>query len=157
MRKPRRLIVPLIVLVAIALVLYFEPTRCVHGWLWGEAFFDGRPTSHWHSVVERELESDFDVLVGVAPPPLPSWWRRFGAWMGFQPRRDLVLHLLQSEEADPVIAELTESRVTEVAAFARDLQAATKCRGSRNEEHIAWLRLIVIHHRDQQKANAFLR
>jgi hypothetical protein len=29
------------------LAAYFEPTHCVRGWLWGKAFFDGRPTSYW--------------------------------------------------------------------------------------------------------------
>ena len=39
----------LIVLAAV----YFEPTYCVRGNLWGEAFFEGRPTSYWRAELER--------------------------------------------------------------------------------------------------------
>jgi hypothetical protein len=43
----------LLALIGVALAVYFEPTRCVRGWLWGEAFFDGRPTSWWRERVDR--------------------------------------------------------------------------------------------------------
>jgi hypothetical protein len=39
----------LIVLAAV----YFEPTYCVRGKLWGEAFFEGRPTSYWRAELEH--------------------------------------------------------------------------------------------------------
>jgi hypothetical protein len=36
-----------------AALLWFEPTGVVRGWLRGEAFYDGRPTSYW----SRELQT----------------------------------------------------------------------------------------------------
>src|SRR5262245_51029065 len=31
------------------LVIWLEPTRVIWGWLRGEAFYDGRPTSYWRA------------------------------------------------------------------------------------------------------------
>jgi HEAT repeat protein len=39
-------VVGVVVVVAIAVVLY-EPTAVVRGWLFGESFFQGRPTRYW--------------------------------------------------------------------------------------------------------------
>ena len=39
----------------VLLAVYFEPTHCVRGWLWGEAFFDGRPTSYWRLAIRHDL------------------------------------------------------------------------------------------------------
>jgi hypothetical protein len=36
-----------------AFALWLEPTRVVWGWLRGEAFYQGRPTSWWASELER--------------------------------------------------------------------------------------------------------
>jgi hypothetical protein len=43
----------LVALVGVALAVYFEPSHCVRGWLWGEAFFDGRPTSFWADEIQQ--------------------------------------------------------------------------------------------------------
>src|SRR2546427_12738335 len=67
-------------LIGVALAIYFEPTHCVRGWLWGEAFFDGRPTSCWRGVCERDLRTDPKIIVGGIPPT-PSWWGRCRAGM----------------------------------------------------------------------------
>jgi hypothetical protein len=40
----------------VALAVYFEPSHCVRGWLWGEAFYDGRPTSYWRPHCDEWLE-----------------------------------------------------------------------------------------------------
>jgi hypothetical protein len=53
MWKRRRIWFALIALAGVALAVYFEPTHCVRGWLRGEAFFDGRPTSYWAEELER--------------------------------------------------------------------------------------------------------
>jgi hypothetical protein len=45
MFKRRRTWFLVIALTGVLLAVYFEPTHCVRGWLWGEAFFAGRPTS----------------------------------------------------------------------------------------------------------------
>ena len=37
----------------VLVIVYFEPTRCVRGRLWGEAFFDGKPTSFWREELKR--------------------------------------------------------------------------------------------------------
>jgi hypothetical protein len=63
--------------------VYFEPTRCVRGWLWGEAFFDGRPTSLWADEIEQwDPTISFGNLGGphemyARRPRYPDWLRRF--------------------------------------------------------------------------------
>lgn len=52
MRNRRQTWLFLIVIACVTLVAYFEPTHCVRGWLHGEAFFDGRPTSYWGDEIE---------------------------------------------------------------------------------------------------------
>src|ERR1019366_8969937 len=47
----------------VLLAVYFEPTHVVRGTLRGEAFYDGKPTSYWRGVVERDLKN--------GPPDLP--------------------------------------------------------------------------------------
>ena len=61
MWKRRRTWLVLAALSCVALAVYFEPTRCVRGWLWGEAFFDGRPTSALisHGFDEKMNEGSF--------------------------------------------------------------------------------------------------
>ncbi len=40
-------------IIVVLLGVYFEPSHCVRGELWGEAFFDGRPTSYWRGQIDR--------------------------------------------------------------------------------------------------------
>ena len=49
----RRTWLLLLGLIGVALAVYFEPSHCVRGWLWGEAFFEGRPTSYWRQEIDR--------------------------------------------------------------------------------------------------------
>ena len=56
MWKRRRIWLMLVALSCVAIAGSFEPTRCVRGWLWGEAFFDGRPTSYWRGRIDHWLE-----------------------------------------------------------------------------------------------------
>jgi hypothetical protein len=37
----------------VLVVAWFEPTHVIRGWLRGEAFYDGRPTSYWAAEIER--------------------------------------------------------------------------------------------------------
>ena len=53
MNRKRLLVFAAVLAVGVALAVYFEPTRCVRGWLWGEAFFDARPTSFWAAEIEQ--------------------------------------------------------------------------------------------------------
>ena len=55
----------LFLLSGILLAAYFEPTRCVRGWLNGEAFFEGRPTSWWRGILERDLRTDPHAIAPI--------------------------------------------------------------------------------------------
>jgi hypothetical protein len=49
----RRTCLLLSALIGLLLTAAFEPTYCVRGWLRGEAFFEGRPTSYWRSEIDQ--------------------------------------------------------------------------------------------------------
>src|SRR5262245_13052199 len=52
-------------------VVYFEPTCCVRGTLWGEAFFEGRPTTYWRSELEHwEVYSQQLYICSLVEDPL---------------------------------------------------------------------------------------
>ena len=51
MKRPLRWLLVLAILAAF--VVWLEPTRIVWGWLRGEAFYDGRPTSYWRAEIAR--------------------------------------------------------------------------------------------------------
>jgi hypothetical protein len=97
MRIRRRYRLLLLGLCAVALAVYFEPSHCVRGWLWGEAFFDGRPTSWWRGELERwEVKNDFVCLDRAmtrqniyrrTPSPIEDLYNR---WLPFVPKRDAV-------------------------------------------------------------------
>jgi hypothetical protein len=84
MWKRRRTWLLIAALTGVALAVYFEPSHCVRGWLWGEAFFDGRPTSYWRCVVESDLQVDPDVLLGREPAAPPTVWQRCKDWIGYK-------------------------------------------------------------------------
>jgi hypothetical protein len=79
----RRVYLLVIMALLAAFAVWLEPTRVVWGWLRGEAFYEGRPTSYWR----YELSRYERVLVFVPPPQpnmnaLPSqiWLRQRGVW-----------------------------------------------------------------------------
>ena len=51
MTKRRLIRWSLIVVILAAFAVWLEPTRVVWGWLRGEAFYQGRPTSWWRSEI----------------------------------------------------------------------------------------------------------
>ncbi|MBI3409868.1 MAG: hypothetical protein HY040_16135 [Planctomycetes bacterium] len=51
--KRKRFVVFLLVLVVVAFGIWLEPTRVAWGWLRGEAFYQGRPTSWWSSELRK--------------------------------------------------------------------------------------------------------
>src|ERR1043166_2014278 len=65
----------LILAILAALAVWLEPTRVVWGWLRGEAFYQGRPTSWWRQelshwaivkqMVVMEKDGSVQVVVGV--------------------------------------------------------------------------------------------
>jgi hypothetical protein len=60
MQMRRRPAIGLALLAMFALVLWFEPTGVVRGWLRGESFFRSRPTNYWRTaLLEAETISPF--------------------------------------------------------------------------------------------------
>jgi hypothetical protein len=82
----RRLIRWLLILAVFgAFALWLEPTRVVWGWLRGEAFYQGRPTSYWRDKcdewIERFDDPDFLTLTTWLLPfevPADPGLRKFG-------------------------------------------------------------------------------
>src|SRR5436190_8885139 len=76
MTKRRLLRWSLLLVTLAACAVWLEPTRVVWGWLRGEAFYQGRPTSYW----SRELERLTEVPVFRHGPwegvPLHRFWIR---------------------------------------------------------------------------------
>ncbi len=82
MLRRRRTWFLLIALIGVALAVYFEPSHCVRGWLRGEAFYDGRPTSYWAAEIEQwdysaSGESNAMTETWSRRPPWPRWLERF--------------------------------------------------------------------------------
>jgi hypothetical protein len=48
-----RILITCIEAAVVLTVVYFEPTHCVRGVLWREAFYEGKPTSYWRERIER--------------------------------------------------------------------------------------------------------
>jgi len=53
MRKRRLIRWSLILVILAAFAVWLEPMRVVWGWLRGDAFYQGRPTSYWASQIAR--------------------------------------------------------------------------------------------------------
>jgi hypothetical protein len=125
MLRKRRTWFLLIALIGVALAVYFEPTHCVRGWLWGEAFYDGRPTSYWRGVVERDLSTEplhtFVTVGGKGVKvPEPTLWDRCKAWFT-ERREDSSMALFNREDAEPVLRQLAEDQNGSVGTFAKDV------------------------------------
>ena len=100
--------IPLIAFVGAALNIYYEPSHCVRGWLWQEAFYEGRPTSRWREIVIHD----------VGTPPT-NWWVDIRCRIGFDERRNASIELVRSRQADKVLKELTQDQNKNVVRFAR--------------------------------------
>jgi|SRR5215510_5324043 len=86
----------LLLAILAAFAVWLEPTRVVWGWLRGEAFYQGRPTSWWRMELNR-WERQF---WGGGPNILPAekWVRHktgFEAWLNRQ------LGVVVEDEAAP--------------------------------------------------------
>jgi hypothetical protein len=81
----------------VALAAYFEPTHCVRGWLRGEAFYQGRPTSYWAEEIQR-WEYWFRILEGDGAGT--KYYARRPSWP--QP---LVPYLPEQEAAWPTLLD----------------------------------------------------
>jgi hypothetical protein len=75
MTTKRRLLRWSLILVALAaFAIWLEPTRVVWGWLRGEAFYQGRPTSYWAAELAH-----WDMPVHPPPKDWGSW--RLQIWI----------------------------------------------------------------------------
>ena len=129
----RRTCLLLLALTGVLVASYFEPTRCVHGWLWGEAFFDGRPTSYWRRELERwdvnEIvfpwgRSEYSGRLQCYFSRKPTWFDKIKEpWQGFVVAIPLLDHgpkLLDGDEnASPVLHQLLADRSPQIRRFAR--------------------------------------
>src|SRR5262249_26683082 len=58
---------------AVATAILFEPTHVVRGWLRGEQFFAGRPTSYWSKVIRNDGGRFGEAVgLGFAQQPDPA-------------------------------------------------------------------------------------
>jgi hypothetical protein len=130
MRKRLRISVCVLAALAVALAIYFEPTHCVRGWLWGDAFFQGRPTSWWRAEldwweisVQPQKEGNRKYFVSYHRNY--SWFdglrERWSPPQGFiRPQEEPVLLLLNGgSEAMPVLQALLCDRSQKIRQFAR--------------------------------------
>ena len=154
MGKRRRTWLIVALFACTALVVYFEPTRCVRGWLWGESFFDGRPTSHWRAVLLQDLETDARIIFGTIPRPSQNRWVRSLRSVGIRPTVDTSLRLVESLDADAVLHELTKDENVRVAGFANDVLQGIRPRqpflDDFNEPFLSLVGLISQYHREPQ-------
>ena len=137
MWKRRRTWILTIALAGTALAVYFEPSHCVRGWLWGEAFYDGRPTSYWRGLVTDALEIDW------ANFPRSTWFDRLKRRVGYEPAERHTFQLMRDPNVDPVLRELADDANANVAAFAQDMLKAD--RAVEDEAYQTWLGLLKKH------------
>src|ERR1051326_4083015 len=100
MKRWLRILIPVIEATIVLGVIYFEPTYCVRGKLWNEAFFEDRSTSYWRDRVDRwmrhfesseeaaaildwtESRNTHFVVWNVAfVPRTPTYWERVQSWL----------------------------------------------------------------------------
>jgi hypothetical protein len=133
--KRKWTILLLALLLLLLLAAWFEPTHCVRGWLRGEAFYQGRPTSFW----ALECRSWWAITFNhSAWPNDVIWAQRPGLFDRFLPARwqqrfvdiiDTPPLLRGDPDAEPVLRELLNDPSPQVQELAetglkniRDLQ-----------------------------------
>ena len=97
MTKRRLLRWSLIFVALAAFAVWLEPTRVVWGWLRGEAFYQGRPTSWW----AEELDYWQVGYLWNHGDNIPVYWRTNSAF------EDFTKQLLRDNSKRPVPAALT--------------------------------------------------
>ena len=98
--------------------VHWEPTLCVRGWLYGEAFYDNRPTSYWRSVIESELAVPNDELFKQLWPPQPGVLRTWLHQAGWRSREDRSYFIILHPDAESVLEELNRDRSPRIRTFA---------------------------------------
>ena len=107
-------------LAAVALFVYFEPGGRLHGWLRGEAFYEGRPTSSWREIVARDLQNDPRTFFVGGCRRAPTWWERTTEWLDVPRAHRSSLDLINRKDAEPVLRELSEDDDEQIVGFASD-------------------------------------
>jgi hypothetical protein len=132
MRKWLRRTVIAAILIGVGLaVLYEYATHVGRGWLSGEAFFQGRPTSYWcraingwverfdtpHDAEEYLRANSWEGLLTLTSnairfeQPRPTLWAKACGWVGQEPLQvdnDPPAILGGGDEAEPVLRELED-------------------------------------------------
>lgn len=134
----RRRCLSFVLVVGLLVLAYFEPTHCVRGWLHGEAFYDGRPTSFWRKVVVYSLRINWDDFASNI-----TWRDRLEARLGHEPYYTSY-RLVSDVNANPVLEELAADPDERVAGFARDVLHGP--RGAQDQgAYRPWIELLKKH------------
>jgi hypothetical protein len=117
--------------------LYEYTTHVGRGWLRGEAFYEGRPTSYWRHAIKHDLEAQFQFdgptfndrhEMAIIKNPVRTWdssWSdRCKVWLGFPQEEPRSIALLKEESPSAVMLELQRDADPTIAEFARDAYLA---------------------------------
>jgi hypothetical protein len=132
----RRILIAVIVIGLTLAGLYEYATHVGRGWLRGEAFFDGRPTSWWRQELEQwEIRGWHTVHLDrnhngrnrkwIIPicSRQPTWLQQIQErWLSRQPQQDgakLPIFLTGDDDALPVLRELLDDSSPTVRRFAQ--------------------------------------
>lgn len=134
--------------------IYFEPTYCVRGKLWREAFFEDRPTSYWREridhwtsqfqtvgqaaavldwVTAKDLKN-IDDGVGVVlvwdyqAAPTPSLWQRARTWASCKDHSNDWTPPEVLTSADPAAQEVLKELMREEPYASYAKKSATRSR-----------------------------
>jgi hypothetical protein len=134
---------------ALLIAAYFEPTYCVRGWLWNEASFEGRPTSYWRAVIERDLGADprsFHDPSFYAPA---TWLDLVKDKVGYRPRYQSSCTLVRHTESDAVLRQLTEDSNENIRGFATEILEKVhpyeELTGDFDDRYLTWIELLHKH------------
>ncbi|MBI3409864.1 MAG: hypothetical protein HY040_16115 [Planctomycetes bacterium] len=107
--RRKHLLALLLLLTAVTLGIWLEPTRVVWGWLRGEAFYQGRPTSYWKTELQRwqwsEAISHWGPVGSMSWHKSPTWLESKFPFLVKQPLEPPLLN--PDASALPVLLELS--------------------------------------------------
>jgi hypothetical protein len=132
MKRGLRLLITGVEAVIVLAVIYFEPSYCVRGILWREAFFDGKPTSYWRDELNQwEVSSEpgfswlgfRETVFRRNPTRIEAFCER---WFPSEPASLMELRsringprLLRGDDAIPVLEVLLEDPSPKIRLFAQ--------------------------------------
>ena len=123
MKRKVRWILLLLIAFA-AFVVWLEPTRVVWGWLCGEEFYRGRPTSYWR----RQFLQWEKVPIPVLDSPRPAHWRWNPSWMSqkLEDKKGYTTDfpLPFGKDVDPAAAPLLRELLDDPSPVVRDVARA---------------------------------